>query len=398
MISGAPPSEDEEEEEEEEEEEVEVDHDDYDPVLASTPSSAKNTKSFLDDLLEDQVELSVDDKLDVIVQNQKALFKLFSEFIKERRETVVCCCQTGIRHGVRKDSGIISNNSVRASVGGDTSSRRVNIGGETSPGREGRDMSEGISYVITGDISEGFSTCDVSSKVSGGDVSRRDISEGFSTCDVSSEVSGGDVSRRDISEGFSTCDVSSEVSGGDVIRRDMSEGSNVAREVSGEDAIRRDISEGLSTCNFSSILSGGDVSDLGDYEEGDNFLRQALKLKSQSCSLGNFAQKLVKVFFQPEELVNRNCTGTREKGQLDPNKLGMVRGYVFKLFPCAKSLEDAQWRKCVVCIDEFLRKKKKLCGRQGGLKGLENKLRGRINGFSTHYILTNNFSIHVRYL
>ena len=373
MISGAPPSED--EEEEEEEEEVEVDHDDYDPVLASTPSSAKNTKSFLDDLLEDQVELSVDDKLDVIVQNQKALFKLFSEFIKERRETVVCCCQTGIRHGVRKDSGIISNNSVRASVGGDTSSRRVNIGGETSPGREGRDMSEGLSYVITGDISEGFSTCDVSSKVSGGDVSRRDISEGFSTCDVSSEVSGGDV-----------------------IRRDMSEGSNVAREVSGEDAIRRDISEGLSTCNFSSILSGGDVSDLGDYEEGDNFLRQALKLKSQSCSLGNFAQKLVKVFFQPEELVNRNCTGTRGKGQLDPNKLGMVRGYVFKLFPCAKSLEDAQWRKCVVCIDEFLRKKKKLCGRQGGLKGLENKLRGRINGFSTHYILTNNFSIHVRYL
>ena len=72
------------------------------------------------------------------------------------------------------------------------------------------------------------------------------------------------------------------------------------------------------------------VSDSG--EEGDNFLRQALQLKSHSCSSGNFAEKLVKAFFQPEELVNRNCIGNRGKGQLDPNKLGMVRGYVFKLF------------------------------------------------------------------
>ena len=63
----------------------------------------------------------------------------------------------------------------------------------------------------------------------------------------------------DISEGLSTCNVLSEVSGGNVIRRDMLEGLNVSSEVSGEDVIRRDISKGLSTHNFSSVLSGGDV-------------------------------------------------------------------------------------------------------------------------------------------
>ena len=54
---------------------------------------------------------------------------------------------------------------------------------------------------------------------------------------------------------------------------------------------------------------------------------------------------------------------TRGKGQLDPNKLGMVKGYFFL---CAKSLDDAQWRKCVVCIDEFLRRKNSVGGRVGG--------------------------------
>ena len=62
-------------------------------------------QSFLNDLLEDREELSVEDKLDIIVQNQKALFKLLLEFIKEQREMVVCCCQTGIKHGYGKFLG-----------------------------------------------------------------------------------------------------------------------------------------------------------------------------------------------------------------------------------------------------------------------------------------------------
>ena len=68
--------------------------------------------------------------------------------------------------------------------------------------------------------------------------------------------------------------------------------------------------------------------------------------------------------FQLGELVNRNCTGTKGKERLDLVKLGVVKDYVTRLFPCAKPLEDAQWRKCVVCIGG-----KKGCERQGGLNG-----------------------------
>ena len=40
---------------------------------------------------------------------------------------------------------------------------------------------------------------------------------------------------------------------------------------------------------------------------------------------------------------------------LDQVKLGVANIYVLKLYPCATSLEDAQLRKCITCIDEFLR-------------------------------------------
>ena len=43
--------------------------------------------------------------------------------------------------------------------------------------------------------------------------------------------------------------------------------------------------------------------------------------------------------FQPEELLNRNCTGTAGKEALDQVKLGVVKSYVFKLYPCATSHE-----------------------------------------------------------
>ena len=59
----------------------------------------------------------------------------------------------------------------------------------------------------------------------------------------------------------------------------------------------REISGGLSS--FSSVL-GGDVVDTG--EEVDNFLQKAIKLKSKSCSVGNFSHKLVQLIFQTEEL------------------------------------------------------------------------------------------------
>ena len=49
---------------------------------------------------------------------------------------------------------------------------------------------------------------------------------------------------------------------------------------------------------------------------------------------------------------------------LDQGKLGMIRKYVFKLYRCGQAQEDAQWRKCIVAIDEYLRRTKGKGNRQ----------------------------------
>ena len=94
-------------------------------------------------------------------------------------------------------------------------------------------------------------------------------------------------------------------------------------------------------------------------EEGEKFMGEALLLKRSSCSVGNFAAKFLNVIFKPEELANRNCTGTRGKSRLDAGKLCLIKQYVLKLYPCTLALEETVWRKCVVAIDEFLRRKKR---------------------------------------
>ena len=94
-------------------------------------------------------------------------------------------------------------------------------------------------------------------------------------------------------------------------------------------------------------------------EEDKIFMGEALLLKRSSCSVGKFAAKLLSVIFKPKELINRNCTGTRGKGQLNAAKIDIVKKYVLKLYPCTPAQEDTVWRKCVIAIDEFLRRKKR---------------------------------------
>ena len=74
--------------------------------------------------------------------------------------------------------------------------------------------------------------------------------------------------------------------------------------------------------------------------------------------MGNFAAKFLSVVFKPEELVNRNCTGTRGKGALDAAKVNVVRKHALKMYPCPPAMQEGVWRKCVIAIDEFLRRKK----------------------------------------
>ena len=76
---------------------------------------------------------------------------------------------------------------------------------------------------------------------------------------------------------------------------------------------------------------------------------------------GNFAAKLhlLSVIFKPEELINCNCTGTRGKGRLNAAKIDIVKKYVLKLYPCTTAQQNTVWRKCVIAIDKFLRRKKR---------------------------------------
>ena len=100
-------------------------------------------------------------------------------------------------------------------------------------------------------------------------------------------------------------------------------------------------------------------------EEDTAFFREIIKIKGESCSIGNFAVKLVRKFYSVSELVNRNCKGTRGKEPLEPTKLAKVRECTFKIYPTPSTLKEEQWKKCVIAIDEYLRRKKKeASGRQ----------------------------------
>ena len=85
---------------------------------------------------------------------------------------------------------------------------------------------------------------------------------------------------------------------------------------------------------LSQVLDGG--------EEGDVFLEEAMKIKSGSCSMGNFAVELLRRIFSSDELVNRNCRGSRGKEALDTNKLRSIKEYCFKLYPTPPGCKEQQ--------------------------------------------------------
>jgi len=104
-----------------------------------------------------------------------------------------------------------------------------------------------------------------------------------------------------------------------------------------------------------SFVEGSSSGDL----EGDTFLAKVIQIKGRSCSVGNFAAKLVQLIFTKGELIDHNCMGRKGKLPLDCDKLDKVKEYVSKMFPVQASQSDMQWKKCVIAIDEFLRRSNK---------------------------------------
>ena len=127
------------------------------------------------------------------------------------------------------------------------------------------------------------------------------------------------------------------------------------------------------TQESSQIISGGDICNVDNFQEGwvgeqqvwegldkeDRLLPDIVKIKGESCSAGNFAVKVVQFMFSPEELKDQNCMGRRGKDALNAHKLGRVKSYVHQMYPVPTSKIDVQWKKCIISIDEFFRRKKR---------------------------------------
>lgn len=91
------------------------DYDDHSPVAevpfpasppvsgrTSTPPGLQPGLPFLDELLDVDAEISIAQKLDIIIQKHKALFKLFKDFMKERRD---CDCECKAKRNLGRNQG-----------------------------------------------------------------------------------------------------------------------------------------------------------------------------------------------------------------------------------------------------------------------------------------------------
>lgn len=190
---------------------------------------------------------------------------------------------------------------------------------------------------------------------------------------VTEDISGGisDISivmgeSCSLGEGYRENDIVSQGSLQDIsnVMGRFGQGSteNIVSRGSGGNRILGDISNVM---EWASALEEGD-KEIGNVsreqslgEEDKIFMGEALLLKRSSCSVGNFAAKFLSVIFKPEELINRNCTGTRGKWQLNAAKIDIVKKYALKMYPCTPAQEDLVWRKCIIAINEFLRRKKR---------------------------------------
>ena len=80
----------------------------------------------------------------------------------------------------------------------------------------------------------------------------------------------------------------------------------------------------------------------------------------KSCSRRNFASRLVAKLFDRETRLRSNVNG-RGKDKLDPEKIEYVKKKVFQYFPvCGVERQASEWQLCILSIDEFNRRLKKV--------------------------------------
>lgn len=84
------------------------------------------------------------------------------------------------------------------------------------------------------------------------------------------------------------------------------------------------------------------------------------QIKCKSCSIGNFAVQLLRHIFDQNELYNKNCTGTRGKEAVDPDRLRFVKETVYEVYAISSDDKINTWKHCIRAIDEYLRRPKRM--------------------------------------
>ena len=84
------------------------------------------------------------------------------------------------------------------------------------------------------------------------------------------------------------------------------------------------------------------------------------QIKCKSCSIGNFAVQLLRHIFDHTELENKNCTGTRGKEPVDPDRLRFVKETVYDVYAITSDDKINTWKHCIRAIDEYLRRPKRM--------------------------------------
>ena len=84
------------------------------------------------------------------------------------------------------------------------------------------------------------------------------------------------------------------------------------------------------------------------------------QIKCKSCSIGNFAVQLLRHIFTQSELDNKNCTGTRGKEAVDPDRLRFVKETVYDVYAISADEKLNTWKHCIRAIDEYLRRPKRM--------------------------------------
>ena len=109
---------------------------------------------------------------------------------------------------------------------------------------------------------------------------------------------------------------------------------------------------------ISELTTEYDITPANNGLTSDNVL--ALKVKS--CSMTNFAVKLMRELFIKEELEKTTVKDTRSakggKESLYKRRLEIIRGCVLHFYPTLPEKTEKVWSECVDAVNEVLRRKR----------------------------------------